>query len=74
VKLLTIIGSANLNEVIEAALNVEANQKVKAKKRNQAYMVDTIEKLRQEVHNLQVIQSKSWQNKSSTLAKPLQGT
>ena len=35
-------------------MDVEASQKVKAQKRDQAYIVDTIEKLRQEVHNLQV--------------------
>ena len=51
-KLLMIIGSPNLDEVIEAALDVEASQKVKARKRDQAYIVDTIEKLQQEVHNL----------------------
>jgi len=53
VKLFTIIGPASLNKAIEAALDVEASQKVKARKRDQAYMVDTIKKLRQEVHNLQ---------------------
>ncbi len=34
-----------LNEVIDAAIDVEASQKVKAQKRDQAYMVDMIEKL-----------------------------
>jgi len=43
VELLTIIRSANLNEAIKAALDVEASQKVKTRKRDQTYMVDTIE-------------------------------
>ena len=34
VKLLTIIGLANLNEAIEVTLNVETSQKVKARKRD----------------------------------------
>ena len=34
VELLTIIESANLNEAIESALDVEASQKVKARKRD----------------------------------------
>ncbi len=46
--------SNTLEEAVEAAMDVEASQKVKARKRDQAYMVDTIEELRQEVHNLQV--------------------
>ncbi len=39
-------------------MNVEASQKVKAYKRNQAYMVDIIEELRQEIYNIQVAQIK----------------
>jgi len=54
VELLTIMESNTLEEAVEAAMDVEASQKVKARKRDQAYMVDTIEELRQEVHNLQV--------------------
>jgi len=54
VKLLTIIGLSNLNEAINAALDIEASQKVKTKKWDQTYMVDTIKELRQEVHSLQV--------------------
>ena len=52
VKLLTIIGPTTLAEAIEAAMDVEASQKVKARKRDQAYIVDTIEELRYEIHNL----------------------
>ncbi len=59
VELLTIIRSANLDEAIKAALDVKASQRVKTRKRNQTYMVDTIEELRREVHNLQVSQAKS---------------
>ena len=59
VELLTIIGPNTLEETIEAAMNVEASQKVKARKRNQAYMVDTIEELHHKIHNLQVAQAKS---------------
>ncbi len=55
VELLTIMGSETLEETIEAAMNVEASQKVKARKRDQAYMVDTIEELHHEIHNLQVV-------------------
>ena len=53
-ELLTIMGPITLAKAIEAAMNVEASQKVKARKRDQAYMVDTIEELRHEIHNLQV--------------------
>ncbi len=35
-----------LDKAIEVAMDVEASQKVKTQKRDQAYMVDTIEKLR----------------------------
>jgi len=59
VELLTIIGPTTLAEAIEAAMDVEASQKVRAQKRDQAYMVDTIEELRHEIHNLQVNQLKS---------------
>jgi len=58
VKLLTIIGSSILDEAVEATIDVEASQKVKARKRDQAYMVDTIEELQHEIHNLQIAQSK----------------
>ncbi len=54
VKLLTIIGLRTLDKAVDAAIDVKVSQKVKAWKRDQAYMIDTIEKLRQEVHNLQV--------------------
>ena len=54
VELLTIMGPNTLAEAIEAAMDVEASQKVKARKRDQAYIVDTIEELRHEIHNLQV--------------------
>ncbi len=37
-------------------------------------MVDTIEELRYEIHNLQVNQSKPKQSKPVTPAEPLQGT
>ena len=53
-KLLTIMGPTMLEEAIEAAMDVEASQKVKAHKRDQAYMVDTIKELRHEIHNLQM--------------------
>jgi len=52
VKLLIIIGSATLDEAIEVRLDVEASQKVKIRKRDQAYMVETIEELHHEIHNL----------------------
>ena len=45
VKLLTIIRSANLDEAIKATLDIKASQRVKTRKRDQIYMVDTIEKL-----------------------------
>jgi len=57
--LLIIIEPSILNEVIEAAMDMEASQKVKAQKRDQAYMIDTIEELHHEIHNLQVVQAKS---------------
>jgi len=46
VELLTIIGPANLDETIEAALDVKASQRVKTRKKDQAYMIDIIEELR----------------------------
>jgi len=73
VKLLTIIGLTTLAEAIEVAMDVEASQKVKARKRDQAYMVDTIEELRHEIHNLQVTQIKPRQGKPVTPAELLQG-
>jgi len=57
-ELLTIIGSVILNEAINAAIDVEASQRVKTRKKDQAYMIDTIEELRREVHNLQIAQTK----------------
>ncbi len=45
VKLLIIMGLLILDEAIDAIMDVEASQKVKARKRDQAYMIDTIEKL-----------------------------
>ena len=53
-ELLIIIEPSILEEAVEVAMDVEASQKVKACKRDQVYMVDTIEELHQEVHNLQV--------------------
>jgi len=41
-----------LDEAIEVILDVEASQKVKTKKRDQAYMMDIIKELHQEVYNL----------------------
>ena len=58
VELLIIIRPSILDEAVEAAMNVEASQKVKAHKRDKAYMVDTIEELQHEIHNLQIAQSK----------------
>ncbi len=55
-------------------MDIKASQKVKAQKKDQAYMVDTIEKFRQEVHNLQVAQTKPWQSKPITSAESLQET
>ena len=72
-KLLTIMGLTTLGEAIEAVMDVKASQKVKARKRDQAYMVNTIKELRHEIHNLQVAQAKSRQSKPVTLAEPLQG-
>src|SRR6266542_3532681 len=73
-ELLTIIGSTTLAEAIEAAMDVEASQKVKARKRDQAYMVDTIEEFRHEIQNLQVAQVMPKQSKPVTPAELLQGT
>ncbi len=67
------MGSSILEEAIEAAIDVKASQRIKAWKRNQAYMVDTIEELRHEIHNLQVTQAKLRQSKPVTPAEPLQG-
>ena len=52
VKFLTIIGPASLNETIKAMLDVKASQKVKARKKDQVYIVEIIEELHQEIHNL----------------------
>ena len=59
VEMLTIIGPDTLDEAIEAIINIEASQRVKNRKRDQTYMVDTIEELRHKIHNLQVAQTKS---------------
>ncbi len=74
VELLTIMGPITLAEAIKAAMDVEASQKVKVRKRDQAYMMDTIEELRHEIHNLQVAQTKPRQGKLVIPAKLLQGT
>ncbi len=74
VEMLTIMGLDTLDEAIEAAMDVEASQRVKARKRDQAYMVETIEELCHKVHNLQVAQAKLRQSKPVTPAEPLQGT
>jgi len=47
-----IMRLSTLDETIETIMDVETSQKIKARKRDQAYIVDTIEELRQEVHNL----------------------
>ncbi len=52
------MGPSILEEAIEVAMDVEASQRVKARKRDQAYMVNTIEELHHEIHNLQVAQAK----------------
>ena len=54
VKMLTIMGSDILDKAIEAVMDVKASQRVKAHKRDQAYIIDTIEELRYEIYNLQV--------------------
>ena len=51
-ELLMIMRPSTLDETIETIMDVETSQKIKARKRDQAYIVDTIEELRQEVHNL----------------------
>ncbi len=55
VKFLTIIRPVNLDKAIEVTLDVETSQKVKAQKQDQAYIMDTIEELWREVHNLQTL-------------------
>ena len=52
-ELLIIIGPADLDKAIEAALDVEISQKIKARKRDQAYMIDTIKEFWWEIHSLQ---------------------
>jgi len=52
VKMLTIMRPDTLDEAIEAAMDVEISQRVKACKKDHAYMVDTIEELCYEIHNL----------------------
>ncbi len=46
VELLIIIGLSTLDEAIEAAMDVEVSQRVKAQKRDQAYIIDIIKELR----------------------------
>ncbi len=41
-ELLTIIGPSTLNEAIESVMNVEASQRVKARKRDQTYMIEEL--------------------------------
>ncbi len=65
---------STLNEAVKAAMDMEVSQKVKARKRDQAYMIDIIKELRHEIHNLQVAQAKLRQSKPITLAEPMQGT
>ena len=55
VELLTIMGPITLEKAIEAAIDVKASQKVKARKRDQAHMVDTIKELCHKIYNLQVV-------------------
>ena len=57
-KLLIIMRPSTLNEAVKAAIDVKVSQKVKARKRDQAYMIDIIKELRHEIHNLQVAQAK----------------
>ena len=68
-----IMGPSTLAEAIKAAMDVETSQKIKARKRDQAYVVNTIEELRHEIHNLQVNQAKPKPAKQVTPAEPLQG-
>ncbi len=49
------MGLSTLDEAIEAVMDIEASQKVKVWKWDQAYIVNTIEEFHQEVHNLQVV-------------------
>src|SRR6266498_1550148 len=74
VEMLTIMRPDILDEAIEAAMDVEASQRVKNRKRDQTYMVDTIKELHHEIHNLQVAQTKPRQSKPVIPAEPLQGT
>ena len=73
VEMLTIMRPDILDEAIEAVMDVEVSQRVKNRKRDQTYMVDTIKELHHEIHNLQVAQTKSRQSKPVTSAEPLQG-
>ncbi len=63
-----------LEKTIELALNIEAHQKIKARKKNQVYFLNTIEKLRYKVYNLQVVQAKPNKVKPVMLVEPLQRT
>ena len=64
--MLTIIGPNTLEEAIEGALDVEASQKIKGRKKEQSYLLDTVKALKKEVYALQA--------KATTLAEPVQGT
>ncbi len=66
------MGLATLDKAIEVAINVEASQRVKVQKKDQVYIVDTIEELQREVHNLQMIQAKPRQSKLVTPTELLQ--
>ena len=66
-----IMGPSTLAEAIKAAMDVETSQKIKARKRDQAYVVNTIEELRHEIHNLQVNQIKPKPAKQVTPAELL---
>ena len=70
---LTIMKLLILEKVIESTLDIEVSQKVKAWKRDQAYIMDIIEELRNKIYNLQVVQNRFKNPKPTTSAKPLQG-
>ena len=74
VEFLIIMELSILEKTIELALNIEANQKIKARKKNQVYFLNTIEKLRYKVYNLQVVQAKPNKVKPVMLVEPLQRT
>ena len=67
------MGPVILKEAIESVLDIKASQKIKIRKRNQTYLLNTIKKLRHEVYNLQIIQIKSNKAKLVISAELLQG-